>query len=217
MSILNSKAGVISRQTQYSEFITTENNIDVMNSQPFGSLTVSELSNGIEYPNAQSAINDIRNFTIRPINSIEINTDGISPEGERQSDFWKFAGTVIRPDGLTDDVIISVYGFPVTVSLNDTGEIVATKVKSVLATAMVNNKVIYDVKDGPTTDQLEISYIDNQAHVLPTKSEFGIVISQEIISPSKPGYGSWIRIGTKTETLDGAADPVLLHYFKRYA
>lgn len=216
MSVLSTKAGVVSRQADYLQFNTTTNN-DVMGKQPYGSLTITQLVNGIEYPNVQSAINDVRNFSIRPVNAIEINTDGISPEGISQTDMWSLSGTVTRADGLTDDCIISLFGFDVGVSVGDTAEEVTAKAKLVLQNAVTNNFVLNVVNDGPSGHELEVTYIDNQQHSLKSKTQFGITMTSTNLTPGKEGYGAWTRIGTKSETLDGSASPVLLHFFKRIA
>ncbi|MGZ7126095.1 hypothetical protein ACXWOB_09515, partial [Streptococcus pyogenes] len=68
--------------------------IDVMNTQPVGSNTISQKYQGVEFPNVQSAIEDIRGFAILPIGSIVINDTGVSPEGIQQIDAWTFTGTV---------------------------------------------------------------------------------------------------------------------------
>ncbi|ANA49498.1 baseplate wedge subunit [Salmonella phage vB_SnwM_CGG4-1] len=217
MSVMSTKAGVKSRYSDNIQFIPASANSDVMSKQPYGSLTISEYSKGIEFPNVQSAINDVRNFTIRPINSIEINTDGVSPEGVSQTDTWTFTGTVVKPDGGTGDAIISVFGFPVTATVGDTAEEFTAKAKLVLEDAVLKNFIINTVSQGSTGAELTVSYIDNQTHVLQPETHFGITVSSTIISPAKPGYGAWTRIGTKTETLEGSATPVLLHYFKRLA
>lgn len=216
MSLLSNKAGVVSRQADYLQF-NTNTNSDVMGKQSYGSLTISQLFKGVEYPNVQSAIEDVRNFSIRAINSIEINTDGVSPEGVAQTDTWTFTGTVARQDGSSDDCIISAYGFNVLVSVGDTAEEVTAKVKAVLENAVTNNFVINRVEAGTNGNELTVTYIDNQKHVLPSIALNGITIAQTILTPGKEGYGAWTRIGTKTETLVGLADPVLLHYFKRIA
>ncbi|AKU43828.1 baseplate wedge subunit [Citrobacter phage Merlin] len=216
MSLLNNKAGVVSRLADYLQFNTTQNN-DVMNKQPYGSITITQLAKGVEYSNIQSAIQDIRSFSIRPINSIEINTDGISPEGVSQTDQWTFTGTVARQDGETSDCIISVFGFNVLVSVGDTAEEVKAKAKLVLEDAVTNNFVVNTVADGTNGNELVVTYIDNQSHNLKPLSSYGITVSSTTLTPGKEGYGVWNRIGTKTETLEGLTDPVLLHYFKRIA
>ncbi|QQG32134.1 short tail fiber [Citrobacter phage CkP1] len=216
MSILSTKAGVKSRLADYLQF-ETKNSNDVMSKQPYGSITISQLAKGVDYDNVQSAIDDVRNFSIKAINTIEINTDGVSPEGSSQTDTWVFEGTVSNSNGTTDDSMINVFGFNVLVSDSDTADEVADKVKLVLDVAVANNFVINSVVKGANPGELEVNYIDNQTHELSPTYANGIKITQTILSPAKEGYGAWIRIGTKTETLDGAAEPVLLHYFKRIA
>lgn len=219
MTVLSTKAGVKSRLASFTEFSTEAGSSDVMSRQPYGSVTISQLVKGVEYPNAQSAIDDIRGFAVRAINTIEINDDGISPEGISQIDQWAFDGAV-EDDTLTagDEVVISVFGFSVKALVGDTGEEFAAKVKLVLEDAITASYVISAVEVSSSAGNiLNVTYADNQQHNLVGSSFKGITITPTILSPAKAGYGAWVRIGTKTETLDGSATPVILHYFKRIA
>jgi hypothetical protein len=216
MSLLNSKAGVISRQADFLQFDTTLNNTDVLGNQAYGSNTITQKSKGVQYSNVQSAINDIRNFAIRGLNAIEINTDGISPEGEGQQDEWIFTGTVTGEEADGTEILISVYGFPVKVLIGDTDEEVAGKVKTVLEEAITNGEIINSVETSSTSGNiLNVKYNDNQVHRLQEYAVAGITISTTELSPAKAGYGAWVRIGTQSVTFDGETEPTLLHYFKR--
>lgn len=217
MSVLNSKAGVISREADYLQFSVTDGNIDVMNNQPYGSNTISQKFKGVQYPNIQSAIDDVRNFSILPVESVLINTDGISPEGQAQSDAWTFSGTVENGTAAEGtSVIVNVYGFSIVASVGDTAEEFTAKVKIALEQAVVKNEIINEVTDSPGSGNiLNVKYQDNQVHKLPSYSDHGITISSSIASPAKAGYGTWNLIGRQTITFDGASDPTVLHYFKR--
>lgn len=220
MTILSTKAGVKSRLADFAQFTPIERNDDVMNKQAYGSVTITQLAKGVEYANVQSAIEDVRNFTIRPINSIEINTDGISPEGIAQVDQWEFSGVVT--DGTLqagDPVIINVYGFPVHATVGDTAIDFANKVSLALTADAVMKSFVLDKVEisSISADILNVTYIDNQVHNLDGFSTKGITVVPTTLSPAKPGYGAWTRIGTRNETLDGSAAPVTFHYFKRYA
>lgn len=217
MSVLNTKAGVISRDAGYLQFATTEGNIDVMNNQPYGTNTITQKFKGVQYSNVQSAIDDIRNFSILPLETVLINADGISPEGQAQSDEWTFTGTVENGDAASGTpIIISVYGFPVTGAVGDTAEEFTAKVKTVLEDASVRNEIINEVTDSATGGNiLNIKYQDNQVHNLPTYSDHGITVTPVVTSPAKAGYGTWNLIGRQSITFDGASEPTVLHYFKR--
>lgn len=219
MTILSTKAGVKSRLADFLEFTVDTGNYDVMNKQPYGSVTITQLAKGVDYANVQSAIEDIRGFSIHPINTVIINTDGVSPDGVSQSDQWEFSG-LVEDDNLAAgaDVIILVYGFPVTVKVGNTAEEVANKVRLVLEDAVTADFVISKANVSATAGNiLDVTYIDSQQHNLKPFITKGITVTPSLISPNKTGYGSWTRIGTKTETLDGMAQPLLLHYFKRLA
>lgn len=220
MTILSTKAGVKSRLADFTQFTTIEGNDDVMSKQAYGSVTITQLAKGVEYANVQSAIEDVRNFTIRPINSIEINTDGISPEGISQVDQWEFTGDVTDVTlQAGDPVIINVYGFPVHATVGDTAEDFANKVALTLNTdAVMKNFVLNKIEVSSLGGNiLNVTYIDNQVHNLEGFSTKGITVVPTTLSPAKAGYGAWNRIGTRNETLDGSASPITFHYFKRYA
>ena len=219
MTILSTKAGVLSRSAGSVEFIRDQGNSDSMGRQPYGSVTITQVAQGIDYPNVQSAVEDIRAFTIRPVNSIEINTDGVSPEGISQVDEWTFSGTVTSPTAaIGSTVILNIFGFPVTALVGDTAEEFVTKARAAIDVAVAANTAIESVNIKPlTSTTLTIVYIDNQPHALNGISSFGITVIPTTVSPAKPGYGAWVRIGSKNETLDGASGPVTLHYFKRLA
>lgn len=219
MSLLNNKAGVISRNADFLGYSPTLGDIDVMNRQAVGSVTISQTSKGFYEPNVQSAINDVHSLSILPINSIVINSDGISPEGQSQVDDWIFTGTVSNEsDPVGTEVIIPVFGFPVKALVGDNAEEFATKVKTSLAEAVTNRMAINSYTDHPTDgNTIQVTYIDNQAHNLESYYSYGITISASSVSPSKPGYGDWSRIGAQTITFDGSSDQTILYYFKRIA
>ena len=47
MSLLNNKAGVISRLADFLGFRTKKNDISVMNNQPVGAVTISQIAKGL--------------------------------------------------------------------------------------------------------------------------------------------------------------------------
>lgn len=217
MSLLNNKAGVISRNANYLEF-NTGNDIDVMSSQPVGSVTISQLSEGVEYSNVQAAINDVHAFSILAVNSIVVNTDGVSPEGQSQIDNWIFEGTVTNNDGTSEDCVVNVYGLHVKAKVGDNAEEFTAKVKLSIADVVSKRMAIKEYTDHSTDgNKIQVTYIDNQPHTLKSYSSNGIKIRSELVSPSKPGYGNWMRIGSQTIKFDGKDEPTILYYFKRTA
>lgn len=213
-----SLASNYSREASYHEFAVKTGSLDVGNTQPYGSPTISETSKGILYPNTQSAIDDLAAMFTTGIGGVHISEDGINPAGSSQVDEFKFTGIVQDADKLAgDDINFDFYGFPTVVKVGDTGEEVAAKVKLKLEEAASANYVINTVGFGATLDILQIKYNDYQTHVLPKRSYKNITTEQTTVSPAKSGYGVWTRIGTQTLTLDGATSPVTLYYFKREA
>ncbi|AGR46104.1 baseplate wedge subunit and tail pin [Enterobacteria phage T6] len=219
MSLLNNKAGVISRLADFLGFRPKTGDIDVMNRQSVGSVTISQLAKGFYEPNVESAINDVHNFSIKDVGTIITNKTGVSPEGVSQTDYWAFSGTV------TDDslppgspVTVLVFGLPVSATTGMTAIEFVAKVRVALQEAIASFTAINSYKDHPTDgSKLEVTYLDNQKHVLSTYSTYGITISQEIISESKPGYGTWNLLGAQTVTLDNQQTPTVFYHFERTA
>lgn len=100
--------------------------------------------------------------------------------------------------------------------IGDTDTEFAAKVKLVLEDAITAGDVISSVEVSTSAGNiLNVKYIDNQEHILPSYSSCGVSISASIQSPSKVGYGSWDLIGRQSLTFDGATSPTVLQYFKR--
>lgn len=209
-------AGNFSRSSEYHNFTPKPGNILVGNTQPYGSPTIDEIKLGVTYPNVHSAINDMAALFEQPINSVHICTDGVSPAGVQQTTSFKFTGTVtVTGKASGTDVIFDFFGFPVKVKVGDTGEIVSQKTKLVLDLAVSSGLAINEVVFGSTFDTLQVKFNDCQPHVLSPEVNLGITVTPTIISPARPGYGVWIRLGTETKTLDGGSGSVVLHYFRR--
>ena len=94
MSKTQSLSQNFSRWANFLKFATTKDNIISGNTQPYGSPTIKQTQDGIFYPNVQSAIDDVASLYTLPINSVVINTDGISPAGKQQIDRYTFTGVV---------------------------------------------------------------------------------------------------------------------------
>lgn len=217
ISVSSSKAGLKSRSAAFLQYELASGSIDVMNTQPLGSNTISQKYQGVDFPNVQSAIEDIRGFAILPIGSIVINDTGTSPEGIQQIDDWTFTGAVeVEGKNAGDSVLVDVYGFMVPATVGDTDTEFTAKVKTVLENAITAGEIISSVEVSSSAGNiLNVKYIDNQEHVLPAYSSCGISVSASIQSPSKVGYGAWELIGRQSLTFDGASAPTVLQYFKR--
>lgn len=219
MSLLNNKAGVISRLADFLGFRLKTNDIDVMNNQAVGSVTISQLARGFYDPNVESAINDLHAFSIRDVGTVITNITGVSPEGVSQTDYWAFSGSVTDSSLNTGDpVTVLVFGLPVSATVGMTSVEFVAQVRLAVQNAIAEFTAIDSYKDHPTDgSKLEIKYLDNQQHILNTYSIKGITISQEIISESKPGYGTWNLLGAQTVTLDSHVTPTVFYHFERTA
>lgn len=215
MSVLSTKASVISRFSDFLQFRPKRNDTDVLGNQAVGSVTISQMASGFYEPNVQSALDDLHNFATLPLNAVIVNTDGISPGGVAQVDIWSFSGTVTGEPG--KEVIINVYGIPVKALVGDTAEEFKAKAKLAIQDAATSLMAINTVQDATLGNELQISYLDNQVHNLQPIASSGISTTVTTLSEPKVGYGSWLRIGAQTVTFDGGGDPVILYYFKRIA
>lgn len=199
-------------------FEVQPNSIIIANARPIGGVTINSSAKGVNYPNTQSAIDDISSMVEQAIGSVSINTTGVSPQGSSQVDDFVFTGTVKHPTKVNGDPVdFDFYGIPVVVNVGDTGEEVAAKIKLRLDAIAGEGRIFNSVSHGATLDIIQVTYTDHQPHILPVLSQYTLKVTQTQTSPSKPGYGSWVRIGTQTLTLDGSTAPVTLFYFKREA
>ncbi|UPW39240.1 baseplate wedge subunit and tail pin [Escherichia phage vB_EcoM_ESCO47] len=217
MTILNTKAGVISRHADFLDFRKNNQQIDVLNNQSVGSVTISQLAKGFYEANVESAINDVHNIARADIGTVITNTSGVSPEGTAQVDYWTFSGTVTEDtlnDG--DPVIVNVFGLHVDATVGMTDNEFTAQVRIALQNAIANRVAIASYQDHPTEgNKLQIVYLDNQRHVLNPHSSLGITTTQEILSESKSGYGTWNLLGAQTVTLDNHTTPTVFYHFVR--
>lgn len=205
-----------SKNSIFHEFDVKEGNILIANNQPYGSVTIDEAQHGVKYSNVYAAINDMPALFTLGVNSVVVNTDGISPAGNSQVDEYKFTG-VVKAEGKKhgDKVILNCFGFHTVVTVGATAEEATASIKATLELAKHDGIVFNDVITGATLDIIQVRYNDFQDHYLKPYTDQGITITPTTVSPAKPGYGIWTRIGTETKALDGSTGNVLLHYFKR--
>lgn len=207
----------VSRDSSYHAFTQELDSIIVGNSQPVGSVSIEQISKGVMYPNVQDAIGDAANIGILPLNSIVIMKDGVSPAGIHQVDNYIFSGKVNDPNkGLQEEMQIVLYGIPVKVKNGDTAEQVALKAKLEFDVLVAKGIAFNFVNMGATNNILEVGYLDFKKHTLPTYSVNGLSVAQTIVSPNKPGYGLWQRLGSVDVTFTGETNPTTLTYFQRY-
>lgn len=187
------------------------------NLQQIGKPSISSSSKGFYEPNVNDALEQIAAMAPLGINSVVVNTDGVSPAPAAQVDRISMSGRVIDLNkAIGETVKVNFYGFYVDALNGDTAADFVVKVQNRLRAELAKNNVFASVIiPGQDKQSLEIRYVDNQSHVLPTYSNQGITFRQNVVSPAKQGYGTWLKIGTETKTLTGANAPITLHYFKR--
>ncbi|ANH50294.1 baseplate wedge subunit [Escherichia phage UFV-AREG1] len=219
MSLLNNKAGVISRLADFLGFRTKKNDISVMNNQPVGAVTISQIAKGFYDSNVESAINDVRNMAEQQVGAVLVNISGVSPTGVQQTDYWSFEGTVNDTSAKPGDpVIVNMFGIPVKATNGMTSVEFTSAVRTALQEMVAKFIAIDSFEDHPTIgNKIQVKYLDNQEHILEQYSDKGITFKQEIISPSKPGYGTWQLLGAQTVTLDSHTQPTVFYYFERIA
>ena len=205
-----------SRDASHHEFDVKAGSIIVGNTQPYGSPTIDQVNKGVLYPNVQSAIDDMAALFVMPINSIVINSDGISPAGVAQVDRFKLTGVVASEGKVAGQkTIINVFGFYTEVTVGDTAEEAASKIKFTMELASQKGLALNEVTTGTTLDIIQVRYNDFQQHNLKAFTDQGITVTPTTVTPPKAGYGMWTKIGTETKNLDASQGPITFYYFRR--
>ncbi|CAD2272783.1 baseplate wedge subunit and tail pin [Shigella phage vB_SsoM_JK08] len=198
----------VSNESKYVKFDPTGSNFP-------GTVTTVQSA----FPNVESAINDVRNMAEQPVGAVLVNISGVSPTGVQQTDYWSFEGTVTDTSVKSGDpVIVNMFGIPVKATNGMTSIEFTSAVRIALQEMVVKFIAIDSFEDHPTIgNKIQVKYLDNQEHILEQYSDKGITFKQEIISPSKPGYGTWQLLGAQTVTLDSHTQPTVFYYFERIA
>ena len=175
-----------------------------------GSPTVDQLQLGVEFPNVQSAIDDIVQLYQTPVNGVVIYSDDTkTPEGASMVERLVFTGEAKASP-------VYVYGIPVAVSVGDNQDSVTTKALAVLNKYKDAGIAIRNVeKVAGVNSQLDVTFTDTHPHENYSYSGGGITITGTTTSDAVPGYGTWSKIGTQVLTFTGA--DTTLHYYKRIA
>ncbi|QQK88286.1 hypothetical protein [Providencia phage PSTRCR_127] len=182
------------------------------NTNPLGTLDITQKSLNVTYPTIQGAIDDLTG-TFLDVNTVITNTDGESPSGIAQVDSVKFTGFIS-----TEDEITEIFGLPFKFELGDTSEEVAQKfVVQVNEYVTKNEFFTFAQVSSADPTVVDIRYIDFRYHPPYSKTVNGITVETTLSSPHKAGYGTWAKLGTSTVVLDSPADPLTLYYFKRIA
>lgn len=207
---------VPSRLADELEYRTSENTYSG-NTNPLGTLDITQKSLNVTYPTIQGAIDDLTG-TFLDVNTVITNTDGENPAGVAQVDSVKFTGFVTAGAEDEPTVIVPIFGLPFKFEVNDTAEEVAQKfVVQVNEYVTKNEFFTFAQVSSSDSSTVELRYIDFRYHPPYSATINGLTIETTVSSPHKPGYGTWAKLGTSTVTLDSPADPLTLYYFKRIA
>lgn len=177
-----------------------------------GTPTVEQLQLGIDYPNVQSAIDDLVNIYQLPIDSI-ISTDSnvFTLEGVNMVE-------ELTVTGQASSTLIEVYGVPVAVTIGDNEVAITNKILAKLNLYKDKNVAFKTVALKPGANNvLEVTFLDTNPHLNLNYTNIGLSIVGITTTPAKSGYGTWTKIGTSI--IDGllAGSKITLHYFKRTA
>lgn len=181
-----------------------------------GGANVDQLRKGVEYPNVQSAIDDLYSLSQQiPINGVIMMAEDNPPSAVQQVETITFDGTVQNPDPDQTKATIHVYGFPFvfdnTTNASNVCETVYNKF-----TEFVNDEKYFDLvtRKGLNGEILEVRFIDAVPHPVTNSSENGITMTGTIDVQAKSGYGTWSKLGE----VNLPVTPVVpIYYFQRIA
>lgn len=207
-----------SRLTSHSQYIPDPLNIAVGNKAPIGSITFEQMEAGVDYSNAEAAINDLMSLFTKEIGEVICNTTGVSPQPEQQITRATFSGVIAlespETGGSPVPVIMNILGIPIQVANGDDAAAVATrwylKVKELEAVG----KVVQSVTQSSATPQfVDMVHLDYQNHTFNTFKLNGLTVDFTVTSPAKAGYGMWDAIGSESKTF--GTNEYTFHYFRR--
>ena len=176
-----------------------------------GSPTVDQLQLGIDFPNAQSAIEDLVHLYQTPINGVVIYTDSTkTPAGASMIERLVVSGE-------STSTVTYVYGIPVPVTVGENQDSVTAKILAVLNKYKTAGIAIRDVKlVSGSNSQLDVTFNDTNPHENYRYSNNGITIQGSTQSAAVPGYGTWSKIGEQDVSFTGVST-TKLYYYKRVA
>ena len=183
-----------------------------------GAVSVDQLQLGVQFPNVQSAIDDIANLYQHPIGAVVASDDqNIDFSGVNMVERLTVSGTVTGgPAG--SDTFVEVYGIPVKVQVGQNDVAVTIEVLKVLNTYKTNGIAIKDViATSGVNNAADVTFLDTKPHKNYLYNKNGISIIGQTSTAAIPGYGTWAKIGSAD--IDGVTGgtKVKLHYFKRVA
>ncbi|AGJ71607.1 baseplate wedge subunit tail pin protein [Escherichia phage Lw1] len=209
-------AKVPSREADFLQYEMGTKEPLIGGKRTIGGANVDQLRKGIDYPNVQSAIDDLYSLTQQiPINGVIMMTEDSPPTAVQQVETITFDGTVQNPDPDQTKATVHVYGFPFVFDNTTNASTVCETVFNKF-TEFVNDEKYFDLvtRKGLNGEILEVRFIDAVPHPVTNATENGISMVGVIDVQARSGYGTWSKLG---EIDLAVTPPVPIYYFKRIA
>lgn len=209
-------AKVPSREADFLQYEMGTKEPLIGGKRTIGGANVDQLRKGVDYPNLQSAVDDLYSLAQQiPINGVLMMTEDSPPTAVQQVETITFSGEVLNADPDQTKATIHVYGFPFVFDNTTNASTVCETVFNKF-TEFVNDEKYFDLvtRKGTNGELLEVRFIDAVPHPVTDEVEHGITMLGTIDVQAKSGYGTWSKLGE----VDLAVTPVVpIYYFKRIA
>lgn len=209
-------AKVPSREADFLQYEMGTKDPLIGGKRTIGGANIDQLRKGVDYPNVQSAIDDLYSLSQQiPINGVIMMTEDSPPTAVQQVETITFDGTVQNPDPDQTKATIHVYGFPFVFDNTTNASTVCETVFNKF-TEFVNDEKYFDLvtRKGLNGEILEVRFIDAVPHPVTNTTENGISMIGVIDVQARSGYGTWSKLG---EVDLAVTPPVPIYYFKRIA
>lgn len=209
-------AKVPSREADFLQYEMGTKDPLIGGKRTIGGANVDQLRKGVDYPNVQSAIDDLYSLSQQiPINGVIMMTEDSPPSAVQQVETITFGGAVLNPDPDQTKATIHVYGFPFVFDNTTNASSVCEEVYNTFNDFVTQEKYFDLVtRKGLNGEMLEVRFIDAVPHPVTNKTENGISMVGTIDVQAKSGYGTWSKLGE----VDLAVTPAVpIYYFQRIA
>lgn len=173
-----------------------------------GSPTVDQLQLGVDYPNVQSAVDDLTQLYQTPIDGVVTFTERTrTPDGINMIERLVVTGEATS-------TITYVYGIPVPILVGDNQDSVTAKIITVLNKYKDAGIAFRKIeKPAGVNSQIDVTFTDTNPHENHRYSNNGITIQGSTIEHARPGYGTWSKVGEQKLTLNSVE--TTFYYYKR--
>lgn len=209
-------AKVPSREADFLQYKMGSKDPIIGGKRTIGGANIDQLRKGVDYPNVQSAIDDLYSLSQQiPINGVIMMAEDSPPTAIQQVETITFSGAVLNPDPNETKATIHVYGFPFVLD-NTTNAATVCETVFNKFTEFVNDEKYFDLvtRKGTNGELLEVRFIDSVPHPVTNTTENGITMAGTIDVQARSGYGTWTKLG---EVDLAVTPPVPIYYFKRIA